>query len=184
MGRAGFACGRGETSRAAGAFYSGLSQARLGIGKNGRHFRMFKLRTMVADADQILEAYLARNPEARAEWDDTQKLKNDPRITLFGKILRKSSLDELPQLLNVLLGHMSIVGPRPMMVGQDSIYPGRAYYEMRPGITGYWQISERNETSFSQRAQYDTAYFKDLSFGTDVKVILGTLRVVVSGTGY
>ena len=154
------------------------------IGKNGRHFRMFKLRTMVADADQILEAYLARNPEARAEWDDTQKLKNDPRTTLFGKILRKSSLDELLQLLNVLLGHMSIVGPRPMMVGQDSIYPGRAYYEMRPGITGYWQISERNETSFSQRAQYDTAYFKDLSFGTDVKVILGTLRVVVSGTGY
>ncbi|MCV2893401.1 sugar transferase [Lentibacter sp. XHP0401] len=154
------------------------------IGKNGRLFRMVKLRTMVADADQILDAYLARNPEARAEWEETQKLKSDPRITLFGKILRKSSLDELPQLLNVLLGHMSIVGPRPMMVGQESIYPGRAYYEMRPGITGYWQISERNETSFPQRAEYDTAYYKDLSFGTDVKVILGTLRVVVSGTGY
>ena len=154
------------------------------IGKNGRLFRMVKLRTMVADADQILDAYLARNPEARAEWEETQKLKSDPRITLFGKILRKSSLDELPQLLNVLLGHMSIVGPRPMMVGQESIYPGRASYEMRPGITGYWQISERNETSFPQRAEYDTAYYKDLSFGTDVKVILGTLRVVVSGTGY
>lgn len=154
------------------------------IGLNGRHFRMIKLRTMVADADQILEAYLARNPEARAEWDESQKLKNDPRITLFGKILRKSSLDELPQLWNVLLGHMSLVGPRPMMVGQEDIYPGRAYYEMRPGITGYWQISERNEASFSQRAEYDTAYYKDLSFGTDVKVMLGTLRVVVSGTGY
>ena len=154
------------------------------IGQNGRLFRMFKLRTMVADADQILEAYLARNPEARAEWDENQKLKSDPRITLFGKVLRKTSLDELPQLLNVLLGHMSIVGPRPMMVGQEDIYPGRAYYEMRPGITGFWQISERNETSFPQRAEYDTAYYKALSLQTDVKVILGTLRVVIRGTGY
>ena len=154
------------------------------IGRNGRLFRIFKLRTMVADADQILEAYLARTPEARGEWNENQKLKADPRITFFGKVLRKSSLDELPQLLNVLLGHMSLVGPRPMMLGQEDLYPGRAYYEMRPGITGYWQVSERNETSFPQRAEYDTAYYKSLSFGTDVKVMLCTLRVVVRGTGY
>jgi exopolysaccharide production protein ExoY len=154
------------------------------IGQNGRLFRLFKLRTMVAHADQILEAYLARNPEARAEWDENQKLKSDPRITLFGKVLRKTSLDELPQLLNVLQGHMSIVGPRPMMVGPEDIYPGRAYYEMRPGITGFWQISERNEASFPQRAEYDTAYYKALSLQTDVKVILGTVRVVIRGTGY
>lgn len=154
------------------------------IGRNGRLFRMFKLRTMVADADQILEAYLARTPAARAEWDETQKLKSDPRITLFGRVLRKTSLDELPQLLNVLLGQMSLVGPRPMMLGQEDLYPGRAYYELRPGITGTWQVSERNETSFPQRAEYDTAYYKSLSFGTDVKVILSTVRVVIRGTGY
>ena len=154
------------------------------VGQNGRHFRMFKLRTMVADADQILDAYLARNPQARAEWDKTQKLKADPRITFFGRVLRKSSLDELPQLLKVLLGDMSLVGPRPMMVGQEGLYPGRAYYAMRPGITGYWQISERNETSFAQRAEYDTAYYKDLSLLQDVKVMCCTVRVVARGTGY
>lgn len=154
------------------------------VGRGGRVFRMFKLRTMVADADEILESYLARNPEARAEWEETQKLKNDPRITFLGTVLRKSSVDELPQLLNVLLGQMSLVGPRPMMVGQEDIYPGRAYYEMRPGITGYWQISERNETSFSQRADYDAAYFRELSFTTDVKILARTVAVVVKATGY
>ena len=154
------------------------------LGKGGRSFRMFKLRTMVADADQILEAYLAKNPAARSEWDDTQKLKNDPRITFFGRFLRKSSFDELPQLLNVLLGHMSIVGPRPMMEGQQDIYPGRAYYGMRPGITGYWQISERNESSFSQRAEYDTLYYREQSLTTDLQVMLRTVTVVFKATGY
>ncbi|MBU2983356.1 sugar transferase [Lentibacter algarum] len=158
------------------------TQKRLGMG--GRSFRMFKLRTMVADADQILEAYLDKNPAARSEWDDTQKLKNDPRITFFGRFLRKSSIDELPQLLNVLLGHMSLVGPRPMMEGQQSLYPGRAYYAMRPGITGFWQISERNESSFSQRAEYDTLYYRELSFRTDMHVMLRTVTVVFKATGY
>lgn len=157
--------------------------SQLRIGKHGRVFRMFKLRTMVADADQILEAYIEENPEARAEWNERQKLRHDPRITRFGAILRKSSLDELPQLLNVLLGQMAIVGPRPMMVGQESLYPGRAYYEMRPGITGYWQISERNETSFPQRAEYDAAYYKDISLVTDARIIARTVRVVLHGTG-
>ncbi|MEZ5715952.1 MAG: sugar transferase [Paracoccaceae bacterium] len=103
------------------------------LGKGGRVFRMFKLRSMVAGADEILEAYLARNPEARAEWDHSQKLKNDPRITGFGAFIRKTSLDELPQLLNVLKGDMSLVGPRPMMLDQRDLYPGAAYYDMRPG---------------------------------------------------
>lgn len=158
------------------------TQKRIGMG--GRSFRMFKLRTMVADADDILEAYLAKNPEARAEWDDTQKLKHDPRITFFGRVLRKSSLDELPQLLNVLLGQMSIVGPRPMMEGQQVLYPGQAYYAMRPGITGFWQVSERNETSFSQRAEYDALYYRELSLGTDLRVMAATVRVVLKATGY
>ncbi|UYV39524.1 sugar transferase [Rhodobacteraceae bacterium D3-12] len=154
------------------------------LGKDGRVFRMFKLRSMVAGADEILDAYLSRNPEARAEWDRTQKLKSDPRITVFGAFIRKSSLDELPQLLNVLLGSMSIVGPRPMMVEQKDMYPGAAYYDMRPGITGFWQVSERNETSFAERAYYDTAYFRQMSLWTDMRVVLQTVKVVVRGTGY
>lgn len=154
------------------------------LGKGGRVFCMFKLRSMVAGADQVLDEYLARNPEARAEWDRTQKLKHDPRITGFGQFMRKTSLDELPQLFNVLLGHMSIVGPRPMMVEQRDIYPGAAYYEMRPGITGFWQVSERNETSFPERAIYDTNYFRQMSLTTDLRVIAETARVVLRGTGY
>lgn len=154
------------------------------LGRGGRVFHMFKLRSMVAGADEVLESYLERNPKARAEWDRTQKLKADPRITAFGKFIRMSSLDELPQLFNVLLGDMSLVGPRPMMVEQKDLYPGAAYYEMRPGITGFWQVSERNETSFSERALYDTAYFRQMSLVTDMRVILATLRVVMRGTGY
>lgn len=148
------------------------------IGRNGVVFPMVKLRTMVVDAEQALEDYLAANPAERIEWDRDQKLKKDPRVTRFGKLLRKSSLDELPQLFNVLIGQMSLVGPRPMMVDQKSLYPGLAYYKMRPGITGYWQISERNACEFRDRANYDTAYYKELSFGNDVSVLLKTAGVV------
>jgi lipopolysaccharide/colanic/teichoic acid biosynthesis glycosyltransferase len=154
------------------------------LGRRGRVFRMFKLRSMVPGADQILEAHLARDPGARAEWDHNQKLKYDPRITVFGAFIRKTSLDELPQLFNVLLGDMSLVGPRPMMVDQRPLYPGAVYFEMRPGITGFWQVSERNEASFAQRAQYDTDYFRKMSLWTDLRVLARTVRVVLRGTGY
>src|SRR6056297_4034993 len=117
-----------------GPFYS---QRR--VGRDGRIFRMIKLRTMVADADQALVRYLEENAEARAEWDATQKLKNDPRITPLGRILRITSMDELPQLFNVLTGSMSLVGPRPMMVNQRPLYDGKAYFRLSPGITGLWQ---------------------------------------------
>ena len=158
------------------------TQAR--IGRNGRVFRIWKLRSMVPNADARLEAYLAANPEARAEWDATQKLKNDPRITVVGRILRKTSLDELPQLFNVLTGDMSLVGPRPIMVSQKPLYPGRRYYDMRPGLTGLWQISERNECSFVQRVVFDDTYHRAMSFWTDAKIILRTVGVVLRGTGY
>lgn len=154
------------------------------IGRNGRLFRMWKLRSMIPNADAALEAYLAENPAARLEWDVTQKLKNDPRITRIGRFIRKTSLDELPQLWNVLTGDMAIIGPRPIMRDQKSIYPGQAYYEMRPGLSGYWQTSDRNETSFADRALYDTRYYHDLSFTTDVTLIFRTLRVVLKCTGY
>lgn len=153
------------------------------LGRSGRGFRIWKLRSMVPDADKKLHHYLATNPEARAEWDRTQKLRKDPRITRIGHLIRKTSIDELPQLWNVLLGDMSLVGPRPMMPCQQEIYPGTAYYAMRPGITGYWQVSVRNESSFAQRAGFDTAYLNQISLVNDLRVIFKTVRVVMRGTG-
>ncbi len=154
------------------------------VGRGGRIYTMWKLRSMVPDADAKLEACLAQDPIARAEWDSTQKLKCDPRITRFGRVLRKSSLDELPQLWNVLKGDMSLVGPRPMMPDQQDLYPGSAYREMRPGITGLWQVSERNQSTFADRARYDAVYYRELSLATDLKLLLATVRVVVRATGY
>lgn len=154
------------------------------IGRGGKEFKILKLRTMIVDADRVLEDYLQSNPEARREWEHKQKLCHDPRVTRIGRLLRKSSLDELPQLWNVLKGDMSLVGPRPMMVEQKSLYHGDFYYRMRPGITGLWQISERNESSFADRVSFDTTYYRDLSFRLDVSVLVRTVGVVLRGTGY
>ncbi|WP_299964548.1 sugar transferase [uncultured Roseobacter sp.] len=159
-------------------FYSQLR-----VGRNGQVFRMWKLRTMVHGADDLLEAYLAANPAARAEWNQTQKLRNDPRITPIGRFLRKTSLDELPQLWNVVAGHMALVGPRPMMVSQRDSYTGRAYYNLRPGLTGLWQVSDRNNCEFSGRVHYDDLYERQLSLNTDLRVIFRTIGVVLRGTG-
>jgi len=154
------------------------------IGKDGRPYRMWKLRTMVLDADARLEAHLTTVPEAREEWNRSQKLRDDPRITPFGRALRKSSLDELPQLWNVFTGDMSLVGPRPMMPSQQPLYPGSAYYRLRPGITGMWQVSSRNNSGFAERAVYDQEYESRLSFLTDMRLIFATLAVVLQGTGH
>ncbi|MBP1887300.1 sugar transferase [Sinorhizobium mexicanum] len=154
------------------------------LGKGGRVFHLWKLRTMVPDAERRLQEYLDANPLARLEWDRTQKLQNDPRVTTLGKYLRKYSADELPQLLNVLLGDMSLVGPRPMLPDQRSHYPGSAYFSLRPGLTGLWQISERNMSSFAQRATYDTRYAGIMSFGTDLSILSRTIFVVLRGTGF
>jgi lipopolysaccharide/colanic/teichoic acid biosynthesis glycosyltransferase len=153
------------------------------VGKGGRTYRMWKLRSMETDADEKLSVFLAENPTARAEWDHSQKLRHDPRITRMGHFLRRSSLDELPQLWNVLRGDMSLVGPRPMMVSQRALYPGEAYYALRPGITGLWQVSARNESGFAARASYDSEYDRTLSFTTDVRLLAATIRVVTRGTG-
>lgn len=154
------------------------------VGRGGRIYTMWKLRSMIRSADDALESYLDSNPAARAEWDSTQKLKDDPRITRLGRFLRKSSLDELPQLWNVLKGDMSLVGPRPMMPEQQAMYPGTAYFKLRPGITGPWQVSERNETAFADRAVFDAAYDRTLSFRTDVKLLAATVGVVLRATGH
>lgn len=154
------------------------------LGRNGRVFRIWKLRSMVVDAEDHLKAHLDQDPQARDQWDSTQKLKQDPRVTPVGRLLRKTSMDELPQLLNVLNGTMSLVGPRPMMVGQRRMYYGRAYYRLRPGITGLWQISARNESEFVARVRYDEQYHRDLSGWLDLSILARTVMVVLRGTGY
>lgn len=153
------------------------------VGRGGRVFKMLKIRTMVPDAEARLLAYLDENSEARWEWDLKQKLHDDPRITPLGHFLRRTSLDELPQLWNVLMGEMSVVGPRPMLEDQRQLYPGRDYFEIRPGITGLWQISDRSFGSFADRATFDTAYNHDLSFGTDLRILAATVGVVLRCTG-
>lgn len=153
------------------------------LGKDGRIFSIWKLRSMVPDAEQRLRDYLETNPEAKQEWTKAQKLRQDPRITWIGKYLRKYSLDELPQLFNVLRGDMSLIGPRPICVDQRRLYPGTAYYRLRPGLTGLWQVNERNNCSFAERAGYDTRYAAELSLSLDMHILSRTVLVVTRGTG-
>ncbi len=163
------------------AFYS---QPR--IGRNGETFRFFKLRSMVVDGDARLARYLEDNPDQREIWARTQKLDNDPRVTRLGRILRKTSLDELPQFLNVLIGDMSVVGPRPFLPDQDARYRvagGRGYYDLRPGVTGLWQVGSRNRTSFEGRVSFDEAYRSHFTLGMDLRIILSTFSVVLRSTG-
>lgn len=155
------------------------------LGKNGRKFSMLKLRTMTQNADKVLEEYLSKDPEMRREWDELQKIKNDPRITTVGAALRATSLDELPQLWNVLRGDMSIVGPRPMMPDQLPLYGNpKSYFALRPGITGLWQISARNSNKFSYRNEVDSAYDETVSWTNDVAVMFKTIGVMMRRTGY
>jgi lipopolysaccharide/colanic/teichoic acid biosynthesis glycosyltransferase len=158
------------------------------IGRHGRRFRIWKLRSMRVGADALLAAHLAADPAARAEWESTQKLKDDPRVTAVGRPIRKSSLDELPQLWNVLRGDMSLVGPRPMLPDQVPLYPyperERAYYSLRPGLTGFWQVRNRNRATFASRAGYDSFYAERVSFATDLRLLLATVQVVLRGTGH
>jgi lipopolysaccharide/colanic/teichoic acid biosynthesis glycosyltransferase len=154
---------------------------RVGIG--GRTFVMWKLRSMVSDADERLELYLREHPVAREEWARHQKLCDDPRITAYGRILRRLSLDELPQLWNVLKGDMALIGPRPMMLHQRALYHGDAYFGMRPGMSGYWQVSDRHGSEFVARVLHDEMYDRDVSLLTDLSLILRTLKAVYRGTG-
>lgn len=151
------------------------------IGKGGKVFQMIKFRTMRTDADDLLEALLASDPAAMEEWQKYQKLRNDPRITFIGHFLRKSSIDELPQLLNVLFGNMSIVGQRPILpIQRDAFGVHIAGYERaRPGITGLWQVRGRNALSFEQRAQMGSEYINRWSFWLDIKIIAMTIPAVL-----
>ena len=155
------------------------------VGRGGMTFPCLKFRTMVVDADGVLQRHLAENPAARAEWDSSRKLKNDPRVTALGRVLRKSSLDELPQLINVLRGEMSLVGPRPI-VSAEAIHYGvhiERYHEVRPGLTGAWQVSGRSDTSYDQRVALDCEYVASRSFGRDLAILLLTVPAVLRSKG-
>lgn len=157
------------------------------IGRDGRVFQCWKLRTMVVNADEALEKLCLSDPEIEAEWQKNQKLKDDPRITKIGRFLRATSLDELPQIWNILLGDMSFVGPRPFMENQDSLYQragGKMYYQVRPGITGPWQVFGRGTTTFVDRVKYDNVYCRKVTFARDMLYIVKTFGVVMRRTGH
>ena len=156
------------------------------VGRGGKLFGCLKFRSMVIDSQARLEALLANDPAARAEWEATRKLKNDPRITRIGRFLRSTSLDELPQLINVLRGEMSLVGPRPVQEAEIDRYYGASaahYMAVRPGITGLWQVSGRSETSYESRVALDVAYVSRPSLLADISILLRTPVAVLSRRG-
>ncbi len=157
------------------------------IGFRGKPFYIIKFRTMYPDAEKRLQEILEKDPKARKEWEETFKLKNDPRITPIGKLLRKSSLDELPQFFNVLKGEMSIVGPRPVTEEElKKFYKEKAkyYISVKPGITGYWQVEGRSDVEdYKKRVEMDVWYVKNMSFWLDLKIILKTIWVMLTGKG-
>lgn len=155
------------------------------IGLNGRRFYAWKFRTMVVNADKVLEQYLAADPQLQQEWKNNHKLKNDPRVTKVGRWLRKLSLDELPQLWNVLLGEMSLVGPRPIVHAEASKYGENIelYTKVLPGLTGLWQISGRNNTTYAERVRLDTYYVRNWSPWMDLYILARTVKVAVRGEG-
>ncbi len=156
------------------------------VGRDGRFFGCLKFRSMVVDADRRLAALLERDPAARAEWETTRKLKHDPRVTWVGRFLRATSLDELPQLINVLRGEMSLVGPRPVQASELASFYGAAamhYMAVRPGLTGPWQVSGRSDTSYAQRVALDVGYATNPSLWTDVKILLRTPVAVLARRG-
>jgi lipopolysaccharide/colanic/teichoic acid biosynthesis glycosyltransferase len=155
------------------------------VGQNGGLFPCYKFRSMVRNSDEVFTDYLERNPAAREEWDYTCKLTYDPRVTGFGMFLRRSSLDELPQLFNVLKGDMSLVGPRPILPEEVERYCGRirAYYQCTPGITGLWQVSGRNDLDYDRRVRLDALYARKRCTRLDMIILIRTVRVVLSGRG-
>lgn len=155
------------------------------VGQNGQLFNIYKFRTMRIDADKALETLLANDPQAKAEWEKEYKLKNDPRITKIGKFLRKTSLDELPQIMNVFQGKMSLVGPRPIVADEMKNYGEMIDYfkAVKPGMTGLWQVSGRNDLSYEERVQLDVWYVRNWSIELDIIILVKTLVIVLSKKG-
>ncbi len=159
------------------------------VGKDGRLFKCWKIRSMVVGAEKVLDDLCSSDPAIAEEWRRDQKLDNDPRITQLGCFVRRTSLDELPQIWNVLRGDMSFIGPRPFMVSQERLYStagGRAYFRMRPGISGPWQVDNRGALAtdgFMQRVAYDERYLREQSIFNDLRLVWKTLGVIAKRTG-
>jgi exopolysaccharide production protein ExoY len=155
------------------------------VGRYGRTFPCIKFRTMASDAHDRLRTVLEGDPSARAEFAATRKLRNDPRVTTVGRFLRQTSLDELPQFVNVLVGHMSLVGPRPIVDDELALYGSHAdmYLSVRPGVTGPWQVSGRNDITYAERVELDVAYVTTMSLRRDLGLLVRTLAHVVRPRG-
>ena len=155
------------------------------IGRDGRKFQCLKFRSMVVDAEARLQALLSSDPDARAEWERDHKLRRDPRVTLLGEFLRRSSIDELPQLINVLRGEMSLVGPRPITLSEAARYRRyfKVYCQVRPGITGLWQVSGRNDVSYRRRVALDVTYAKLRSLRLYFTILAATGPAVLARRG-
>jgi lipopolysaccharide/colanic/teichoic acid biosynthesis glycosyltransferase len=155
------------------------------IGKGGQKFKAYKFRTMIQDADHLLQVFLDKSPELKAEWLANHKLKEDPRVTRVGAVLRKYSLDELPQLWNIFIGDMSLVGPRPIVDAEVEKYGTcfELYKQVRPGLTGLWQVSGRSNTSYEHRVDLDEYYLLNRSFMLDVQILFKTVSVVLRKDG-
>ncbi len=162
-----------------------LFYSQLRIGKNGKLFKMWKFRSMVVGADEKLEKYLKENPKARKEYRINKKLKDDPRITKLGKFIRKTSLDEFPQFINVFRGEMSLVGPRPYLPREKEDMG--SYYacitKCKPGVTGYWQVNGRSEVNFEERLNMDMVYYRERSFKRDIQLLFSTVVKVFKNEG-
>jgi exopolysaccharide production protein ExoY len=155
------------------------------VGRYGAPFGLIKLRTMVPNAEQRLQACLGSDPALRAEWQRSRKLRVDPRVTRIGRVLRRLSLDEIPQLLNVLLGQMSLVGPRPVPAQEGRLFGGAwpLVLSVRPGLTGLWAVSGRSELSYDERVSLEAAYVRECSLGLDLRIIGRTVPWVLRGRG-
>jgi exopolysaccharide production protein ExoY len=155
------------------------------VGYGGQLFRCFKFRTMRAQSDEYLSGLLKQDPAAREEWLANNKIRRDPRVTKFGRFLRRTSIDELPQLFNVLKGDMSLVGPRPIVVSEIPRYGHYIsnYWSVKPGITGLWQVSRRSDTTYRRRVAYDVIYGRRQSFSMDARILLRTIVAIVGGEG-
>jgi Undecaprenyl-phosphate galactose phosphotransferase WbaP len=155
------------------------------FGRDGHRFRVLKFRTMAVNGDELLKQALETNSELRAEWERDQKLRKDPRVTRMGRFLRITSLDELPQLWNVFIGDMSLVGPRPIVLNEFKKYGDKLeiYMQATPGITGLWQVSGRNNTTYDQRVSFDCQYVAAQSTLLDLKILLRTIKVVLFREG-
>lgn len=154
------------------------------VGKFGKHFQLYKFRTMVWNSQEILEELL-KDPKYKKEWKENQKFENDPRITKVGKILRKTSLDELPQMLNILKNDMSLIGPRPLIPGELDEHNGnhKIYEKVKPGVTSWWACHGRSATTYEERLALEYYYVQNRSFLLDLKCILLTIKAVISKTG-